>query len=499
MTHYELPVMRDWFEKVNDVQALPGIHIQAMYNVTVSEISEDSEATISYGQTTEVPQGWSHGLDINSAGHFVVNLPGRDSTSNNHLTLHASIKLFVAMDDMSLNLGSFHIQPVFAEGSSFARNVFYHYLSAGFFKIGWVVGSLDILGSPAGFIRNVSQGFADFFYFPYDGLTRGPGAFVSGMSQGVSSFVRHISTGALTSVTNLASSISRNLDKLSMDEGHIRLQEEQRSRRPTRLMTGITHGLGGFGLSLLGAVAGVVDQPIQGIQRANDVRQAATGILTGVGKGLVGVVTKPLGGAMELVSQAGRGILRGTGLSHLPTRLRPVEESIELISRNSHLKYSWKILNFKTNQNLLLCTDVTVVTSSGHDYSGALLLTSNTLYIANSVMDAVQQALHIQDTDLQKDDSDHRIINVTSVISHNFPENMDDGLQTGDRERLEQFLRDAQAFARVSRNEGTSLDSPGGSVFTSTFMLIVDPVLRETLLSQFKTLKYNLMVDDMQI
>ena len=106
-------------------------------------------------------------------------------------------------------------------------------------------------------------------------------------------------------------------------------------------MLGITHGLGGFGLSLLGAVAGVVDQPIQGIQRANDVRQAATGILTGVGKGLVGVVTKPLGGAMELVSQAGRGILRGTGLSHLPTRLRPVEESIELISRNSHLKYSW--------------------------------------------------------------------------------------------------------------------------------------------------------------
>jgi len=161
--------------------------------------------------------------------------------------------------------------------------------------------------------------------------------------------------------------------------------------------------------------------------------------------------------------------------------------------------YFRKILNFKTNQNLLLCTDVTVVTSSGHDYSGALLLTSNTLYIANSVMDAVQQALHIQDTDLQKDDSDHRIINVTSVISHNFPESMDDGLQTGDRERLEQFLRDAQAFARVSRNEGTSLDSPGGSLFTSTFMLIVDPVLRETLLSQFKTLKYNLMVDDMQI
>lgn len=460
MMHYELPVMREWFQKVNLAQQLPEVHLQAMYNVTVSEISEDSEAAITCGQSTEVPQGWTHGFDINKYGHFVVNLPGRgrvivfvskirlrtvirvkpydeettlvpprkerpvttqvvkfnfivskidmcivdartstgvpvellrahlngisvshepfsgdpvcefslklnavqldnqldgyefpvvvitddnrakprsdrrqpgsytttskpflmiqvkyepatdsssvfirsvvvgiepltafledtlvyrllnsaesflpplhasNSTPNPpdppetvmcvvnsllqplvigeftiqpitiHLTLHASIKLFVAMDDTPLNLSSLQIRPVFADGSSFARNVLYHYVTAVLFKVGWVVGSLDILGSPAGFLRNVSQGFADFFYFPYDGLTRGPGAFVSGMSHGVSSFVRHISTGALTSVTNLASSISRNLDKLSMDEGHIRLQEEQRSRRPTRLVTG---------------------------------------------------------------------------------------------------------------------------------------------------------------------------------------------------------------------------------------------------------------------
>lgn len=85
----------------------------------------------------------------------------------------------------------------------------------------------------------------------------------------------------------------------------------------------------------------MVDQPIQGIQRANDVKQAAAGVLTGVGKGLVGAVTKPLGGAMELVSQAGQGILRGTGLSHMPTRLHPVEEKMEMIANNSHLKYSW--------------------------------------------------------------------------------------------------------------------------------------------------------------
>lgn len=37
---------------------------------------------------------------------------------------------------------------------------------------------------------------ADFFRLPYEGLTRGPGAFVSGVSRGTTSFVKHISKGS---------------------------------------------------------------------------------------------------------------------------------------------------------------------------------------------------------------------------------------------------------------------------------------------------------------
>ena len=104
---------------------------------------------------------------------------------------------------------------------------------------------------------------------------------------------------------------------------------------------GLSQGLGGFGLSLLGAVAGIVDQPIQGIRRANDVREAASGVITGVGKGLIGVVTKPLGGAMELVSQTGQGILQGAGLTQLPNRMFTPGERLECSTKNSHLKYFW--------------------------------------------------------------------------------------------------------------------------------------------------------------
>ena len=155
-----------------------------------------------------------------------------------NVTIHASVRLFVAVEDTPLNLSQFELSPVFLESAGLVQKLTFHYLTAALLKSGWVLGSLELLGNPAGLIRNFSQGLADFFYLPYDGLTRGPSAFVRGMSRGTSSLLRHFSTGAIMSVTNLASSVSRNLDRLGMDQEYSMLQEEQRCRRPTRVLTG---------------------------------------------------------------------------------------------------------------------------------------------------------------------------------------------------------------------------------------------------------------------
>lgn len=96
--------------------------------------------------------------------------------------------------------------------------------------------------------------------------------------------------------------------------------------------------MSGFLLSVLGAVAGVADQPLQGLFRAENARDATSGLITGVGKGLLGVVTKPLGGAMEMVSQTGQGILQGTGLGEMPSRLCEREDTL---GSSCHLKYLW--------------------------------------------------------------------------------------------------------------------------------------------------------------
>lgn len=168
-----------------------------------------------------------------------------------NVTLHGSAKLFLSVDDSPLSLGEFRLSPVFLPTSALVQKLTYHYVTAAVFKAGWVLGSLELLGNPAGLVRSLSQGVADFFYLPYDGLTRGPSAFVSGMSRGMSSFVRHVSTGALTSITSLASSMARNLDRLSMDGEYLRLLEEQRCRRPKKVLTGIIETPGVMLSSLL--------------------------------------------------------------------------------------------------------------------------------------------------------------------------------------------------------------------------------------------------------
>lgn len=61
-----------------------------------------------------------------------------------------------------------------------------------------------------------------------------------------------VSSGTLTSITNLATSLARNMDRLSLDEEHYNRQEEWRRQLPESLGEGLRQGLSRLGLSLLG-------------------------------------------------------------------------------------------------------------------------------------------------------------------------------------------------------------------------------------------------------
>lgn len=64
-----------------------------------------------------------------------------------------------------------------------------------------LLGSLQLLGNPAAFLRSLAAGLTDALALPLRGLSGGPGHFLVGLGAGASSLFLHASHGVLTSVT----------------------------------------------------------------------------------------------------------------------------------------------------------------------------------------------------------------------------------------------------------------------------------------------------------
>lgn len=80
----------------------------------------------------------------------------------------------------------------------------------------------------------------------------GPWSFASGLTYGSASLLKHLSAGTITSMTNFASSVSRNLDLLSLDDEYVSRNELMRREKPNGITEGLVNGLSGIGISLLG-------------------------------------------------------------------------------------------------------------------------------------------------------------------------------------------------------------------------------------------------------
>ena len=129
------------------------------------------------------------------------------------------------------------------------------------------------------------------------------------------------------------------MDRLAMDSEHSIRNEETCRHIPMGMANGLLQGLELFSLSILGAIAGLAEQPMASFRNRSDSQAAATTVLSGVGKGLVGVVAKPVGGVAQLISQTGQGILYGTGLMNIPHRRhRQIEQDARINTTSSYLK-----------------------------------------------------------------------------------------------------------------------------------------------------------------
>ncbi len=239
-----------------------------------------------------------------------------------YLTAHMCQIISLSCDDSALHFSAVLLTDVYTNTSDLTQSISLYYISGLLMQLGSVLGSLDLIGSPGLLIHRLQTGLYNFIHLPYEGITRGPGFFVLGVGQGVSSLLSNVSLGVLRAVTNFSTSIASNMEHLSLDPAHSSYQLALRQNRETTgLGSGIFSGVSSFGMSLMSAVAGVVNQPMQMIHQSQseDVVSYTQGLVAGMGKGLLGLVTKPVGGAFQLVSQTGQGLLKTSGLARTPS------------------------------------------------------------------------------------------------------------------------------------------------------------------------------------
>ncbi|KAI5714264.1 hypothetical protein M8J76_013883 [Diaphorina citri] len=240
------------------------------------------------------------------------------------LCLHTSSRFYIALDNSPLSFARFERNALVTSSYRLGQAISLHYFLNAIYATGWAIGRLEFCGTPGGLARSVGTGIRDFLTLPYQALGSGPTGFILGLYHGSGSLLRHTAGGTLTSVIKAAASWSRTLDRLTLDEEDLQHTEEIRRRRPVNLTQGLMQGLTEFGISILGAIGGLAYHPIQ---YAVSGPGSNTTLATSLGKSVMGVISRPLSGAAELVALTGEGFLSTVGWTSIP-QLRPELSSL---------------------------------------------------------------------------------------------------------------------------------------------------------------------------
>lgn len=178
---------------------------------------------------------------------------------------------------------------------------------------GNLIGSLSLLGKPAGLYKNIGGGVQDFFYEPITGAMESPLSFVKGMSKGTGSLVSGVAGGVVTSTANIVgsatgsvNSLARGVASLTGDDKYLKERDEKK-RELKSSRGGMLSGFKAGGESVVSGfssgLAGLVTKPLE-----EGKKTGALGFIKGMGQGLVGVAVKPVMGVTEGISNVAMGI-----------------------------------------------------------------------------------------------------------------------------------------------------------------------------------------------
>ncbi|XP_008548362.1 intermembrane lipid transfer protein VPS13B [Microplitis demolitor] len=422
------------------------------------------------------------------------------------VSVHTSVRLYIALDHSPLHFAIFERRNLFTTPYRLGNALTMHYLSGAIFGAGWVVGSLEILGSPGSFAQAVGLGLKDFISLPFQGLLHGPWGFIMGITHGSASLMKNVTAGTVNSVTKLASSVAKNLDRLTLDNEHLQRQEESRRLKPQGMTQGFYQGLTSFGISILAAVAGLAHHPLQNFLSSDSTTR---GIVTGVGLGLVGVVTKPLSGAAELVALTGQGLLQGTGWNPLPLPKR----NVKVTTNNScdlEYRFLWKLMDYiiENHDDILYLINAHLLDTDEKNKPVILILTRKKLIIIDIENDNVQKIFSFNDfhcsDDNMQDSKLFRLIFTTNTNTSKSKNHFysDEQREINDemRSRVEQYVLTGGFHNYYSATgNNTVVTSDSNCCNDNSLLFIIDFHKKNYLISIIKLIKRQSLQKDFTV
>ena len=204
------------------------------------------------------------------------------------------------VNDAPLRMNALMLENARVSVPALMANIQSHYTQECLRQIHIVLGSADFLGNPVGLFNNISSGVADIFYEPYQGLvmTDRPQELGIGIAKGASSFVKKSVFGFSDSMAKFTGSMSKGLAAATLDKEYQDQRRMSKSRnRPKHALYGVTSGGNAFATSMASGIGGLARHPLEGAEK-----EGLQGFVKGVGKGFLGLATKPAIGAFDLAS-----------------------------------------------------------------------------------------------------------------------------------------------------------------------------------------------------
>lgn len=210
----------------------------------------------------------------------------------------------IKFEDASIDFEKFNDKHHFETLEVYVRAIRSHYKQELRWQAAKILGSVDFLGNPTGLIDDLKEGVT--------GLIK---------DGSVTSLVKNVTHGLSNSTAKVTEAISDGLGRVVLNEYDTETRQKILEMSSGANSTGdhLKAGLKSFTFGIIGGMTSIIKDTYDSAQT-----DGIQGLLPGLVKGIVGTVTKPVIGVLDLASETAHAVRDGSKSSNrtLPERKR---------------------------------------------------------------------------------------------------------------------------------------------------------------------------------